>query len=239
MRFKEKGHVGLQPAPRTVDCPACAKAKIKRRISRLARERPKNAGDRWALDLFSLEPDGDGNNKILLLADRYSGFRFTAILDKTTTIVILKVIKHWINKLDILKIKVKVLELDNELADRPEIKDLLKGRGGTFEPSAPRTQAHNGGAERSRGVLLVMARAMRGHARFPHFLWAEVIKAAVYLLNRTPRQDLHWDTPIHAFYTSVAKQNRTTPPEKPDLSHLKAYRCKAYAMTPEAQEQTQ
>jgi hypothetical protein len=80
---------------------------------------------------------------------------------------------------------------------------------------------------------------MRGHARFPHFLWAEVIKAAVYLLNRTPRQDLYWDTPIHAFYTSVAKQNRTTPPEKPDLSHLKAYGCKAYAMTPAAQEQTQ
>jgi len=67
------------------------------------------------------------------------------------------VIKHWLNKLDILKVKIKALELDNELAYRPLIKDLLEGRGVTIEPSAPRTQAQNGGAERSGGVLMAMA----------------------------------------------------------------------------------
>jgi hypothetical protein len=36
----------------------------------------------------------------------------------------------------------------------------------------------------------------------------------------------------------VAKLNGTTLPEKPDLSYLKTYGCKAYAMTPDAQEQT-
>jgi len=133
------------------------KAKIKRKSSRVARERPKNAGDRWALDLFALEPEGDGNNKIRLLADRYSGFRFAAILNKATSTEILKVIKHWLNKLDILKVKIKAMELDNELAYRPLIKDLLEGRGVTIEPSAPRTQAQNGGAERSGGVLMAMA----------------------------------------------------------------------------------
>jgi len=183
------------------------KAKIKRKSSRVARERPKNAGDRWALDLFALEPEGDGNNKIRLLADRYSGFRVAAILNKATSTEILKVIKHWLNKLDILKIK--ALELDNELAYRPLIKDLLEGRGVTVEPSAPRTQAQR------------WRRALRGcvdgdgHARFP-------------------QEDLNWDTPIHSFYTSVAKLNGTTLPEKPDLSYLKAYVCKAYAMTSEA-----
>jgi hypothetical protein len=115
VRFREKSRSGLKRTSQTVVCSACAKAKIKRKTSRLARERPKNVGDRWALDLFALEPEGDGNNKVRLLADRYSGFRFTSILNKATTTDILKVIKHWLDKLNILKLKIKALELDNEL----------------------------------------------------------------------------------------------------------------------------
>jgi len=49
-------------------------------------------------------------------------------------------------------------------------------RGVIVEPSAPNTQAQNGGAERSRGVIKLKARAMKIAARFPHYLWVEIYK---------------------------------------------------------------
>lgn len=54
-----------------------------------------------------------------------------------------------------------------------------------WSPSAPDTQAQNGGAERSRGVIKENARAMRLDANLPWELWPEITRAAVYLYNRT------------------------------------------------------
>lgn len=61
-------------------------------------------------------------------------------------------------------------------------------------------------------------------ANLPHDLWREIISAAVYLKNRTPRDSNGWKTPYELFYL-----------KQPYLSHLKAYGCRAYAMTSRAQ----
>ena len=51
-----------------------------------------------------------------------------------------------------------------------------------------------------------------------------MVDASVYLYNKTPRQAQEWKSLFKAFHK-----------KKPQLAHLKAYECKAYAMTENAQ----
>ena len=98
----------------------------------------------------------------------------------------------------------------------------MNAKGLVFEPSAPNTQSQNGAAERSGGVIKDKSRAMRG--KLPTEMWREYVRAAIYLYNRTPRRFNAWKTP----YESLLRH-------RPTLQHLKAYGCKAFAMTDKAQ----
>ena len=91
--------------------------------------------------------------------------------------------------------------------------------GITTERTAPDTPDQNGAAERSGGVILTKARSMRIQASLPANLWPEIIKAAGYLNNRTPKRKLQWKTPIK----SLLKR-------RPKLSHLYAYGYRAYPL---------
>ena len=83
-------------------------------------------------------------------------------------------------------LKVNTIRSDNELERRRTLR-WLRTQGITFKPSAPHTQAQNGTAERSGGVIMEKARAMRIHAKLPHDLGKEAVNTATYLYKRTPR----------------------------------------------------
>jgi hypothetical protein len=81
---------------------------------------------------------------------------------------------------------------------------------------------------------MAKARSMRIRAKLPHDLWQETVNTAVYLYNRTPRYANDWQTPYERFYTYLSQQEGTgNTARKPQLAHLKAYGCRAYAMMPE------
>ncbi|EFQ91080.1 hypothetical protein PTT_12184, partial [Pyrenophora teres f. teres 0-1] len=62
---------------------------------------------------------------------------------------------------------------------------------------------------------------------------------AVYLYNRTPNYNNHWKTPYEVFFTRVAFSNGiVTSLRKPNLTHLKAYGCKAFAITDDTHKAT-
>jgi hypothetical protein len=98
---------------------------------------------------------------------------------------VLKDFVNWMSKR--FDLKVKVVRSDNEMA-RKRTLHWLRSQGIDFEPSAPRTQAQNGLAERSGGVIMEKARAMRISANLPHDLWMEIVNSAVYLHNRSPQE---------------------------------------------------
>jgi hypothetical protein len=52
-----------------------------------------------------------------------------------------------------------------------------------------------------------------------------VVKAAGYLLNRTPTKMLEWKSPIE----SLDAYRRLSDP-KPSIAHLKVYGCRAYPL---------
>lgn len=63
-------------------------------------------------------------------------------------------------------------------------------------------------------------------------MWPEIVRAAVYLQNPTPNYSNKWRSPYKVFFTGAALHNRiVTPPRKPNQVHLKAYGCKAFALT--------
>jgi len=67
-------------------------------------------------------------------------------------------------------------------------------------------------------VIKEKIRAMRG--KLPSSLWPEISRVAVYLYNQTPKYIHQWKSPYKLFYA-----------KKPPQEYLRAYTCKAFAMT--------
>ena len=117
----------------------------------------------------------------------------------------LRVLKDFVNRMEgKFGLKIEVIKSDNEMGRKKTLR-WLHTKHIEFEPSAPRTQEQNGVAERSGGVVMEKARAMRISANLPHDLWKEIINSAVYLYNRTPREAQGWKTPYEVFYTVLEK----------------------------------
>ena len=129
------------------------------------------------------------------------------------------------------QLRPKVIEYDNEFS-KPVFQDYFNQIFVRVKPSAPHTQAQNGGAERSGGVIKDKIRSMRAGAKLPAELWPEISKAGVYLYNRTPRYDYNWKTPYDRFHTFVAHRDSSVIEDrKPNQAHLRAYGYKAFALT--------
>ncbi|KAK1912632.1 hypothetical protein P3342_004568 [Pyrenophora teres f. teres] len=220
----------------TVQCNSCGRAKLRRQVRRSPRTNNEGLGERLAIDFHTYEHQTVTKEKSqMLITDRFSGLqwdlyftdnRIAKSIIRLLTIFLL-FLKNYYN------ISVKTIELDNEITTvKLDVERWLATKGIKVEPSAPDTQAQNGGAERSGGVNKEKARVMRLDANLSWELWPEILRAAVYLYNRTPNYNNHWKTLYEVFFTRVAFSNGiVTSLRKPNLTHLKAYGCKAFAMT--------
>lgn len=225
--------------PTTVECDACGLSKIKRQVRRAPRQSGQRAGERIAVDFHDYEEGIGGYTSQMLLTCRSTGYIWDYYLTSRTTEAIITVFKSFFEHLEVQhNIKVRVIECDNEITEvKPQVGNSIRNRAIVIEPSAPYSQAQNGGAERSGGVIKDKERAMRTGSKLPHQLWPEIGKTAVYLYNRTPNYKSGWKTPYDQLHTAIARARGIPQPVKqPDQTHLRAFGCKAYAMTPEAQQ---
>jgi hypothetical protein len=223
--------------PSIVQCSSCSLAKIKKQEARRPPMRDRSIpGREIHIDWTDLEEAYDGYVRIMFFTDAASGlvtpyFMLTFGTEKEN----LAALKDYVEYLEIHHgLEVKVVHSDDELFTKRTCNWLRKKKI-DCECSAPRTQQQNGLAERSGGVVITRARAMRIGANLPHDLWKEMVNAAAYLHNRTPRENLGWKTPYEVFYSYTAKLAGTNEVRKPQLAHLRAYGCRAYAMTENAQ----
>src|SRR5271169_797570 len=118
---------------------------------------------------------------------------------------------------------IKVLKTDGETSLGNKFDNWTVDKVIEVEQSPPYTQSQNGAIERSGGVLIRRATALRLSANLPEFLWPEIFIAAGYLVNRSPNRSLKWKTPIGAL-----QEHFGVPNPKPNLAHLKAFGCRAY-----------
>ena len=123
-------------------------------------------------------------------------------------------------------LKVRIFHGDGETAvnEGGGFAAFIVEKGLIMEYSPPHTQAQNGDAERSGGVIMGRGRNMRTSANLPEILWPEIYSAAAYLLNRSPTRSLGWLTPI-----GFIEKYLGNPIPKPTLNHLVPYSCRAYS----------
>ena len=209
--------------PTTVQCDECGTAKTRRQIRREPRERGSRPAQRLAVDFHDFEEGRGGYKNLMLISDRYSGLTWDFYLEDRTAQSIINALSYLFNLLEQnYNLKPEIIECDNEITtQKPRVFQFLQAHRLKLEPSAPYTQAQNGGAERLGGVIKQKIRAMRG--KLPSSLWPEISRAAVYLYNRSPKYMYQWRSPYELFYAM-----------KPAQEHLRAYGCKAFAMTTDA-----
>ncbi|KAM4066305.1 integrase core domain-containing protein [Hirsutella rhossiliensis] len=188
------------------------------------RTRDQPCQELW-IDWTDLDPNFEDYVRIMFVTDAYSGMVFPYFMrthgSDQESLAVLRDFVDWMKNRH--GFCAKVIRSDGELFTK-RVRGWLRQQGITAEKSAANTPAQNGGAERSGGAVTEKSRAMRISANLPHDLWKEIVEAACYLKNKTPRESNEWRTPHELFFK-----------KQPQLAHLKAYGCRAYAMTSEAQ----
>ena len=95
---------------------------------------------------------------------------------------------------------------------------FCKENGIARQLTAPYSPQQNGMVERRNRTILSATRSMLKASNMPQIFWAEAVRHAVYILNRTPTIALVNSTPFEALKG-----------DKPNLKYLKVFGCKAYA----------
>lgn len=105
-----------------------------------------------------------------------------------------------------------------------EFQQYLKTQGIRHERTIPKTPEQNGKAERLNRTLLESARSMLSDSGLPKRFWAEAVNTATYLRNRSPTKVLSNVTPTEVWTG-----------EKPDVSGIRVFGCKAYSHIPRSE----
>ncbi|KAL3702648.1 hypothetical protein TMatcc_011227 [Talaromyces marneffei ATCC 18224] len=217
----------ISKGPTTVECESCGTSKAQRIIRREERTPPYAPGEHLAIDFYDFaESTMHGEKTLMLITDRFSGFMWDYYMTSHRGDEILETLKWFLDYLEkAYMISPVKIEMDNEIAKRPEVKHYLEHEKRIIlQPSPAHTQALNGGAERSGAIIKTKGRSMRKGARLPFDLWPEI----------TPRYASNWKTLYDRFTTHAAwKSGIVIENQKPQLAHLKVYGCKAYALTTE------
>ena len=155
--------------------------------------------------------------------DDYSRYTQTYFLKSKDEV--LEKFKEFVNYVNTLGKKVKVLRSDNggEYCSKT-FQDYLKEHGIQHQTTVPYNPEQNGTAERMNRTLLESARSMMFHAGMPKEFWAEAIHTATYVHNRSPTSSLKDVTPFERLFG-----------QKPDVSNLRVFGCIAFKHIPDAE----
>lgn len=93
--------------------------------------------------------------------------------------------------------------------------------GITHHFTAPYSPQQNGVVERRNRTIVVMARSLLKGRQLPSHLWGEAVRHSTYFLNRLPTRSMSGATPYEAWKK-----------RKPDVSHVRVFRCVTYMKLP-------
>lgn len=103
-----------------------------------------------------------------------------------------------------------------------KMRDLCRQTGVVLEYTMAYTPEQNGIAERMNRTLVEKARAMIFESGMSKEMWGEAVMSAVYVTNRSPTAALDGkETPAEIWFGN-----------KPDVSGLRVFGCKAYSHVP-------
>src|SRR5256885_611961 len=220
VKIKEKNS-----RPEGALCSECQGATASQQISRVPPQRASKPFERVHFDLIQLEPAYNGDQWVLHFIDDFSSMNFTKTLPSKAGL--LESIKEFVQFIKTrYDCMVHILHLDNESSLRTQFVNWTQEMGIAVEFTAPYSPSQNGRAERAGGMILARTRALALESKLPKQLWPEMVKAAVYIINRSPTQTMNWKTPLETLQKAL-----DIPNPKPVLSHIKVYGSRAYVKT--------
>jgi hypothetical protein len=223
----EAGGAGIEvidrnaPAQATVDCEYCALSKATQKISRSSLKEHIRNGlpfDEIAWDLVYMSQGYNGHLFASHIRCLNTGFDLVETHPRLRDSL-----KHFLIMTNFIEkhlgFKIRFVTLDGERNLQGEFVSICGQRGYKIQRSAPKTQAQNGAAEVAGKQIVIRARTIRLEANLPANLWPEILKASVYLGNRTVVKGLGWKSPFELIMGM-----------KPSYAHLKPYGCRAYPL---------
>ena len=161
-----------------------------------------------------------GNNYFLTLLDDYSRLSIVIPLARKSDVA-----QTVIDTITLLENqtgnRVKSVRSDNgtEYLNH-KLEHFYRDKGIHMQTTNRYTPEQNGAAERLNRTLIEKVRPMLAESGLPKSMWAEAVVTASYIRNRSPVKGREL-TPWELFYGS-----------KPDVSHLRTFGARAYALTP-------
>lgn len=207
--------------PTVEECQTCALAKSKRRPYRLQRTEYITAPfGKVSMDVCSFTPARNGDEYMLHIIDVNCKLHFVWTFPTVNARAVSEALEELIRFLNSIGRRLFAVGGDNDPRYGKEgnkVHSVLRDNHIAWQPSAVYTPEQDQ-AERAGALIITMARAMRIHSGLPSDMWPEIVRAAAYILNRIPTHSLNWKTPWEA-----------ATGHKPNVAHLRAYGCKAYA----------
>ena len=108
-----------------------------------------------------------------------------------------------------------------------ELATYFESKGIHHEKTNAYTPQENGLAERMNRTIVEMARSLLKDANLPNSYWSFAVNHAVHIINRSPTRTLEKSLTPHEAYTG----------NKPSVTHLRIFGCKAYAHVPHEKRQ--
>ena len=166
-----------------------------------------------------------GARYFLTMVDDYSRRASVGLLKDKSAESVFKAFKEWLDRMETSTGR----KLGGVRTDRGKeffnktLKALLTERGAKHQAGPPHTPQHNGVAERMNRTLLNMTRCMLHGSGVHLSWWGDALLHAVYVHNRTVTSSLRpAKTPLEAWTG-----------EPPDVSRIRTFGCKAWALIQE------
>jgi hypothetical protein len=183
-------------------------AKIRKQIKRTLKESDESPRKCIAVNFHNYAFEINEYTFQMILTNRATGYVWDYYFVTRKSADLIRIFNAFLNIMEVYNfIKVKTIKCNNEIEKHSQVAKFLAFKSIRIKPSAPNTQGQNGGAKRSKGVLKDKERAMRVKARFPHALWPEIGKTAVYLYNRTSNygdSDTRWESSYTRFRRTIS-----------------------------------
>lgn len=172
------------------------------------------------------EQSWSGSRYFITFTDDFSRKSFVYFLktkDQNTVLNVFIEFKNLVENQSNLKIKRFRSDNGSEYCNR-SFMEYFQRHGIVHETTVPYTPQQNGVSERLNRTIMDKARAMLQDSGLKKSFWAEAVNTAVYLKNCSPTAVIRGATPQELWTGS-----------KVDLSHLRIFGCRAYALTPQHQ----
>ena len=208
-------------APLADACELCIQTKLVRSINRQSPEQASQVLERIYTDAWGpyRVPSISGERYFFSFTDDYSRKSWVYMTDARAKLH--NIFTEFKVQVELeTNARIKKVRCDNISEYKALAAKFGKDYGIRFEFTTTYTPEQNGVSERLNRSLVTAARTMLADANLPAVFWAEAIKTACYLRNRTPIGPEE-KTPEEAYSG-----------RRPGVNHLRAWGCVAYAHVP-------